>query len=127
MALFLTFLFCYNEPKYKIKTMSSERDLKLIEAQPPVKLWGEDLDEIEEHKVYKGKFVETEGGKIFAKLFPKSDWDNIEFFHDMLVKELGVKDVPGNQESQIAVCAGLVRHAPGESPRRIVQRHHVHR
>jgi hypothetical protein len=72
--------------------MSAESDLSAIEEQPSAKLWGENLDEFQDIKSYKGKFVVTSDGKFFAKLFPKSEWDNIELFHDMVVSDLGVND-----------------------------------
>lgn len=70
--------------------MSLEDDLKILTDLPPAKLWGEDLDEMERHKVFKGKFVMTDDGKLFGKLYPKSKWDSIELFHDMVVEDLGV-------------------------------------
>jgi len=88
--------------------MSSVKDLKIIEDQPPAKLWGEALDEIGSNKAYKGKFVMTHDGKLFAKLFPKSEWDNIEFFHDILVEELGVKDAKSIDVKEMIVGGGKI-------------------
>lgn len=88
--------------------MPSAKDLKIIEDQPPVKLLGEDLDEIETNKAYKGKFVITHDGKLFAKLFPKSEWDNIEFFHDILMEELGVKDAKSMDVKEVLVGGGKI-------------------
>lgn len=88
--------------------MPSEKDLKLIEDQPPVKIWGEHLDEIENNKVYKGKFVVSEDGKFFAKLYPKSEWPDIELFHDMVVEELGVKDAKSMDVKEIIVGGGKI-------------------
>jgi len=72
--------------------MSVEGDLEIIKKQPSVKIWGEDLDEIQLKKIYKGKFVVTDEGQLFAKLYPKAKWEIISFFHDMVVQELGVQD-----------------------------------
>ncbi|QQR83833.1 hypothetical protein IPJ72_01330 [Candidatus Peregrinibacteria bacterium] len=60
--------------------MFSHNDLLSIAHQPLVKIWGEDLDQFPEIPFYKGKFVVSEEGQFFAKLFPLEMWDNIEFF-----------------------------------------------
>lgn len=88
--------------------MSPEKDIQIIESQPSVKLWGEDLDEIQKHKVYRGKFVMTHDGRLFAKLYPKSVWETIEFFHDMLVKELGVKDPESHDVKELIIGGGKI-------------------
>jgi hypothetical protein len=88
--------------------MSVESDLQAIEEQPSVKLWGEDFDEFNDIKFYKGKFVVTSDGKFFAKLYPKSEWDNIAFFHDMVVAELGVKDPKSFDIKELVVGGGKI-------------------
>jgi len=85
--------------------MSSPRDLALIDDLPPVKLWGEDLDMIDNVKSYRGKFVVTADGKIFAKLYPLTVWEGIELFHDTMVKELGIKD-PESMDVKEAITGG---------------------
>ncbi len=86
----------------------SESDLQLIEEQPLVKLWGEGIDEVQSHKVYKGKFVVTDDRRLFAKLYPKSEWDNIELFHDMVVKELGIKEPESMDVKEVIVGGGKI-------------------
>ena len=75
---------------------------------PPVKIWGERLDESDLLKSYRGKFVVTDDGKFFAKLYPTSDWGNIQFFHDNLVQELGVKDAESMDVKEVIVGGGKV-------------------
>ena len=88
--------------------MSVEKDIHIIENLPAVKIWGEDLDEIKQTKAYKGKFVITHDGRLFVKLYPLNEWNNIEFFHDMLVKELGVKDPESHDVKEIVVGGGKI-------------------
>ena len=88
--------------------MPTQRDLNIIEDQPPVKIWGEDFDDMESVKLFKGKFVMTDDGKLFAKLYPKTEWDNIEFFHDMLLEELGVKDAKSMDIKEVVTGGGKI-------------------
>ena len=88
--------------------MSTKRDIQIITIQPSVKLWGEDFDKIKNIKSYKGKFVVTDNRKLFAKLYPKSKWDNVELFHDMLVSELGVNDPESMNIKEIIVGGGKI-------------------
>ena len=88
--------------------MSPESDLKIIQSQPSVKLWGKDLDEIERHKAFKGKFVMAVDGRLFAKLYPKSKWDSIELFHDMVVADLGVGDPESMDVKEQIVGGGKI-------------------
>ena len=88
--------------------MSSEKDITIIEDQPRVKLWGERFDEFKKNKAYKGKFVATDEGKFFAKLYPKAEWDNVSFFHDDLVGELGVKDAKSMDVKEVIVGGGKI-------------------
>lgn len=88
--------------------MSAENDLEIIESQPPVKIWGEDFEDIDSIKAYKGKFVMTEDGKLFAKLYPMSEWGNIELFHDMVVSELGVKDAESMDVKDMIIGGGKI-------------------
>ena len=88
--------------------MSSNRDLAVLDRLPPVKVWGERLDEFDLLKSYRWKFVVTADGKFFAKLYPASDWDNIQFFHDNLVQELGIKDAESMDVKEVIVGGGKI-------------------
>ena len=86
--------------------MSIERDLKIIEEQPLIKILGEDLERIADLKIYKGKFVITDDGKFLAKIFSKIEWDEIQFFHDMILEELGVQDAKNMDIKEVIVGGG---------------------
>lgn len=88
--------------------MSPESDIEIIEEQPHVKVWGEGFDKIQTHKAYKGKFVVTDDGKLFAKLYPKADWDKVSFFHNELMNELGVKDAESPDVKEIVTGGGKI-------------------
>lgn len=88
--------------------MPSARDLAILEDLPPVKIWGESLDDIGTLKSFRGKFVVTDDGKFFAKLYPAPEWDGIEFFHDMLVRELGVKGAESIDVKEVIVGGGKI-------------------
>ena len=88
--------------------MSSNRDLAILDRLPPVKVWGERLDESDTLKTYRGKFVVTDDGKFFAKLYPALEWENIQFFHDNLVQELGIKDAEGMDVKEMIVGGGKI-------------------
>ncbi len=88
--------------------MLSARDLSVLDELPPVKIWGDDLDDASALKSFRGKFVVTSDGKFFAKLYPSTEWDNIEFFHDMLVRELGVKDAESMDVKEVIVGGGKI-------------------
>lgn len=88
--------------------MPPESDLKIIQSQPSVKLWGKGLDEIEKHKVFKGKFVMSDDHKLFAKLYPKSEWDGIDLFHDMVVADLGVNNPESMDVKEVIVGGGKI-------------------
>lgn len=85
--------------------MSVESDLEVISELPMVKIWGEAFDEIDELKAYRGKFVVTDDGKFFAKLFPMEEWDQVQLFHDMVVNDLGVED-PKSMDIKDVVTGG---------------------
>jgi len=85
-----------------------QQDIAIIASQPLVKIWGEDFDEIKNIKFYKGKFVVTEDGQFFAKLYPKKEWDNINFYHDLLVRELGVDDPENMDVKEIVIGGGKI-------------------
>jgi hypothetical protein len=87
--------------------MSAE-DFEIIEVQPNVKIWGEDFKDIKKIKAYKGKFVVVEDGKFFAKLFPKSKWDKIDFFHDELLQELGIEEAESPDVKDMIVGGGKI-------------------
>lgn len=99
---------CHNDFTNYSGFMSDAKDIHLIETQPAVRVWGEDLDDLKSVKHYKGKFVMTEDGRLFAKLFPKSTWDSIEFFHDMLVSDLGVQDPESMEVKELIVGGGKI-------------------
>ena len=86
----------------------SDSDLKIIDNLPLVKIWGDDFDKMDDIRVYKGKFVVTDNGKLFAKLFPLDEWGNIEFFHDMVVGELGVNDARSMDVKDVVIGGGKV-------------------
>ena len=88
--------------------MSSAADLEIIEDQPRVKIWGEELDDIRDIRSYKGKFVVTDDRKLFAKLYPKSEWQNAELFHDMVVRDLGVKNPESHDVKDVIVGGGKI-------------------
>jgi hypothetical protein len=88
--------------------MLSARDLSLLDELPPVKIWGENLEEASDLKSFHGKFVVTSDGKFFAKLYPSAEWDNTEFFHDMLVRELGVKDAESMDVKEVIIGGGKI-------------------
>jgi hypothetical protein len=88
--------------------MSAESDLSAIEEQPSAKLWGENLDEFQDIKSYKGKFVVTSDGKFFAKLYPKSEWENVDLFHDMVVGDLGVNDPKSIDVKEVIIGGGKI-------------------
>lgn len=85
-----------------------QTDLDIIGSQPIIKIWGEDFENIDQIKAFKGKFVVTKDGKLFAKLFPKSEWGNIEFFHNHVVQELGVRDAESPEMKQKIVGGGKI-------------------
>lgn len=88
--------------------MSVESDLSVIEEQPLAKLWGDGFDEFQDLKAYKGKFVVTNDGKFFGKLYPKSDWENVELFHDMVVSDLGVEDPKSMDIKEVIIGGGKI-------------------
>ena len=88
--------------------MSASKDIAMIEDQPRVKIWGEGFDEFKKIKAYKGKFVISDEGQIFAKLFPKAEWENVSFFHDDLVGELGVKDTKSMDVKAVIMGGGKI-------------------
>jgi len=88
--------------------MSAATDIAVIEDQPRVKLWGEGLDTFKKIKAYKGKFVVSDEGQLFAKLFPKKKWDSVSFFHDDLVRELGVKDAKNMDVKEVVIGGGKI-------------------
>ncbi|MBU1017657.1 hypothetical protein KKA33_01360 [Patescibacteria group bacterium] len=88
--------------------MSADTDIAVIEDQPRVKLWGEHLDDYKIIKTYKGKFVLSDEGQLFAKFFPKKEWDKVSFFHDDLVRELGVKDAKSMDVKEVIIGGGKI-------------------
>lgn len=59
---------------------------------PAIKIWSDEPTDLKKVKFYKGKFVITQDGKLFAKLFPQKEYDGSKFFHNMVLEEMGVKD-----------------------------------
>ena len=72
--------------------MSIAADLELIQSQPQAKIWGDEFDDMNRIKSFKGKFVITQKRQFLARLFPRAEWDAAEFYHDMVLEELGVQD-----------------------------------
>ncbi len=88
--------------------MSVDKDLEIIQELPPAKLWGDGFDDTSKIKHFKGKFVMTDEGKLMAKLFPKLIWDRVEYFHDMVVMELGVEDPKSMDVMEVIVGGGKI-------------------
>lgn len=63
-----------------------------LKKLPQIKIWADTPVNLSKVKVYKGKFVMTNDGKFFAKLFPKEEFDGSSFFHNMVLEEMGVQD-----------------------------------
>ena len=57
---------------------------------PKIKIWTDEPPDLSKVKVYKGKFIITEDDKLFAKLFPKEEYDGSAFFHNEILEEMGV-------------------------------------
>lgn len=66
------------------------------------------MEEANDLKSFRGKFVVTSDGKFFAKLYPTTEWEGIEFFHDMLVRELGVKDAESMDVKEVVIGGGKI-------------------
>lgn len=68
--------------------------IKLMELKklPQIKIWTDEPADLNKIKTYKGKFVMTNDGKFFAKLFPEKEFDSSSFFHNMVLEEMGVKN-----------------------------------
>ncbi len=63
-----------------------------LKKLPQIKIWTDEPSNLSKIKVYKGKFVVTNDGKFFAKLFPKEEFDGAYFFHNMILEEMGVQN-----------------------------------
>lgn len=63
-----------------------------LKKLPQIKIWADELTNLSKVKAYKGKFVMTNDGKFFAKLFPKEEYDGSSFFHNDILEEMGVKN-----------------------------------
>ncbi len=81
-----------------------------LKKLPKTKIWADEPVDLGKVKAYKGKFVMTDEGKFFAKLFPKEEWDGSAFFHNMVLEEMGVqnaqapsvmKEVPGGGKIEV--------------------------
>jgi len=72
--------------------MNIQQDLKILKDLPLLKIWGENLDKIQEFKEYKGKFLIIDHEKLIAKLYPKKDYDQSGLYHNHLIEELGIED-----------------------------------
>lgn len=66
-------------------------DTDTLHHQPSVKIWGEGLHQLESIGFLKGKFVVTRQRQIFICLIPLKKWEAEPFFHDQLLKDLGIK------------------------------------
>ncbi len=60
-----------------------------LKKLPQIKIWADEPTNLGKTP-YKGKFVITNEGKFFAKLFPKKEFDGSAFFHNMVLEEMGV-------------------------------------
>ena len=56
---------------------------------PQIKIWADEPVNASK-TAYKGKFIMTQDGKFFAKLFPAKEFDGSKFFHNMILEEMGV-------------------------------------
>ncbi len=63
-----------------------------LKKLPQIKIWTDEPTNLSKVKVYKGKFIITNDGKFFAKLFPKEEFDGASFFHNMILEDMGVKN-----------------------------------
>ncbi len=50
----------------------------------------------------------AEDGKFFAKLFSKSEWEKIDFFHDELLQELGIEEAESPDVKDMIVGGGKI-------------------
>lgn len=62
-----------------------------LKKLPQIRIWTDEPADLSE-TAYKGKFVMTHDGKFFAKLFPEKEFDGSQFFHNMVLEEMGVKN-----------------------------------
>lgn len=62
-----------------------------LKKLPQIKIWADEPVNLGKVKRYKGKFVMTNEGKFFAKLFPEEAFDGSSFFHNMLLEEMGIE------------------------------------
>lgn len=62
-----------------------------LKKLPQTKIWADEPTNLSK-TAYKGKFVITNDGKLFAKLFPQKEFDGSKFFHNMVLEEMGVKN-----------------------------------
>lgn len=63
-----------------------------LKKLPQIKIWTDEPANLSKTKAYKGKFVLTSDCKLFAKLFPKKEYDGSKFFHNEILEEMGVKN-----------------------------------
>jgi hypothetical protein len=63
-----------------------------LKKLPQIKIWADEPADLNKFKAYKGKFIMTNDGKFFAKLFPEKEYDGSKFFHNMILEEMGVKN-----------------------------------
>ena len=58
---------------------------------PLIKIWADEPTHFGKIKFFKGKFIVTQKGKFFAKLFPEKEYEGLKFFHNEILEEMGVK------------------------------------
>lgn len=80
-------------------------DLNVLKNLPDIHIWGEDIEKFGKINLLKGKFVITSDGKFIAKLFTVDKWDRANFFHNMLLEELGVEK-PESAEIKKEIIGG---------------------
>lgn len=58
---------------------------------PQIKIWADEPLHFGKTKHFKGKFIVTQKGKFFAKLFPLKEYEGLKFYHNEILEEMGVK------------------------------------
>ncbi len=91
--------------KTPTKTSKKTGDAEILKSLPPIKIWGNRLEDIYNVKAYKGKFVITDDGKFIAKIFPKDEYDSTDLYHNSMLLDLGIKN-PDSAEMKRAIAGG---------------------
>ncbi len=83
-------------------------DINVLKNLPDIHIWGEDIKEFGKINLLKGKFVITSDGKFIAKVFTLDKWDKANFFHNMLLEELGIKNPESAQMKKEIMGGGKI-------------------